>query len=208
MARTRSFDEQDVLTRAMHAFRQHGYARISIRQLEETTGLTSGSLYNAFGDKDGLYRSAVAHYVDGFVVARLEAHAGPQATLDDLEEFFLTLFRPPMTDGFGCLVANAAMEFGAASSVADADVGRALDLVDASLHAVLAREIGGEAAGPAATRLALMYQGILLMTRAGRAGARHEEAMRAEFDRLRGERARLRAEEAGGKTGTEPAKER
>lgn len=72
---------------------------------------------------------------------------------------------------------------------------------------MLAREIGGEAAGPAATRLALMYQGILLMTRAGRAGARHEEAMRAEFDRLRAS-ARLRAEEAGGKTGTEPARER
>lgn len=189
MARSRSFDEQEILTRAMHAFRQHGYARISIRQLEEATGLTSGSLYNAFGDKDGLYRAAIAHYVDGFVIARLRAHAGPQATLEDLEEFFLTLFRPPMTDGFGCLVSNAAMEFGSSGSVADEGVGRALDLVDASMRAVLGREIGREAAGPAAMRLSLMYQGILLMTRAGRAGKDHEDAIRAEFERLRLERA-------------------
>lgn len=193
MARSRSFDEQEILTRAMHAFRRHGYARISIRQLEEATGLTSGSLYNAFGDKDGLYRAAIAHYVDGFVIARLQAHAGPQATLEDLEEFFLTLFRPPMTDGFGCLVSNAAMEFGSSGSVADEGVGRALDLVDASMRAVLGREIGDEAAGPAAMRLSLMYQGILLMTRAGRAGKDHEEAIRAEFGRLRLERARFRS---------------
>lgn len=193
MARSRSFDEQEILTRAMHAFRRHGYARISIRQLEEATGLTSGSLYNAFGDKDGLYRAAIAHYVDGFVIARLQAHAGPQATLEDLEEFFLTLFRPPMTDGFGCLVSNAAMEFGSSGSVADEGIGRALDLVDASMRAVLGREIGREAAGPAAMRLSLMYQGILLMTRAGRAGKDHEEAIRAEFERLRLERARFRS---------------
>jgi AcrR family transcriptional regulator len=193
MARSRSFDEQEILTRAMHAFRRHGYARVSIRDIEQATGLTSGSLYNAFGDKDGLYRAAVAHYVDGFVVARLRAHAGPEATLDELEQFFLTLFRPPMTDGFGCLVSNAAMEFGAMGSVVDADVGRALDLVDSSIHSVLAREIGPDAAGPAAARLALIYQGILLMTRAGRAGAEHERTIRAEFDRLRDERARFRA---------------
>ncbi|HRP78248.1 MAG TPA: TetR/AcrR family transcriptional regulator [Aquamicrobium sp.] len=197
MARNRSFDEKEVLGRAMHAFRRHGYARISIRQLEEATGLTSGSLYNAYRDKDGLYRAALAHYVDSFVVARLRTHAGPEATLDDLEELFLTLFRPPLTDGFGCMVSNAAMEFGSSGSVADESVARALDLVDASLHAVLAREIGPEAARPVADRLALIYQGILLMTRAGRAGGRHEEAIRDEFRRLKEARIRFRAGDTG-----------
>src|SRR5690606_38985454 len=191
MARSRSFDEAEILNRAMHVFRRHGYARVSIRQLEEATGLTSGSLYNAFGDKDGLYRAAIAHYVDGFVIGRLEAHAGPQARLEDLEELFLTLFRPPLIDGFGCLVSNAAMEFGSSGSVADESVARALDLVDASLHAVLAREIGPEAARPVADRLALIYQGILLMTRAGRAGGHHEEAIRDEFRRLKEARIRF-----------------
>lgn len=193
MARTRSFDEEEVLGRAMHAFRRLGYARISIRQLEEATGLTSGSLYNAFGDKDGLYRAALSHYVDSFVVRRIEAHAGPTATLDDLEEFFLSLFRPPMTDGFGCLVSNTAMEFG---SVANASVALALDLVDSSIHAVLAREIGSAEARTAAASLALMYQGILLMARAGRVAEGHEYAVRAEFERLRDERARFRAGKA------------
>ena len=197
MARNRSFDEKDVLDRAMHAFRRHGYARLSIKQLEEATGLTSGSLYNAYGDKDGLFRAALAHYVDGFVVARVKVHAGPAATLEDLEELFLTLFRPPMTDGFGCLVSNSAMEFGSTGSVADENVRRALDLVDASIRSVLTREVGGEAAGPAAGRLSLIYQGILLLSRAGRAGADHEDAVRDEFARLRQARAQYRAGGAG-----------
>lgn len=197
MARNRSFDEKEVLGRAMHAFRRHGYARISIKQLEEATGLTSGSLYNAYRDKDGLYRAALAHYVDSFVVARVRTHAGPDATLDDLEELFLTLFRPPLTDGFGCMVSNAAMEFGASGSVADESVSRALDLIDASFRAVLAREIGPEAGRLAADRLALLYQGILLMSRAGRSGERHAEAVREEFRRLREARTRFRPGETG-----------
>jgi TetR/AcrR family transcriptional regulator, transcriptional repressor for nem operon len=48
MGRKRSFDETKVLESAMHAFRRHGYAGISIKQLEEATGLSSGSLYNAY----------------------------------------------------------------------------------------------------------------------------------------------------------------
>lgn len=204
MARNRSFKEEDILGKAMHAFRRHGYARISIKQLEEATGLTSGSLYNAYKDKDGLYRAALGHYVDAFVVGRIRAHAGPTATLDDLEELFLTLFRPPMTDGFGCLVSNSAMEFGSSGSVADEGIGRALDLVDASIHAVLAREIGDDAAEPAAGRLVLIYQGILLLARAGRLSAVHEGAVRDEFERLRAARKAYRAGEAGrGKTGRE-----
>ena len=197
MARNRSFDEEEVLGRAMHAFRRHGYARISIKQLEEATGLTSGSLYNAYRDKEGLYRAALGHYIDSFVVARIAAHAGPNATLDDLEEFFLTLFRPPLTDGFGGMDSNAAMEFGSTGSIAGESVTRTLDLVDTAFHAVLAREIGPEAGRQAADCLALIYQGILLLSRAGRAGERHAAAVREEFMRLRDARIRFRSGETG-----------
>lgn len=191
MGRNRSFDEQDVLDRAMHAFRRHGYAGLSIKRLEEETGLTSGSIYNAYGDKDGLYRAALAHYVDGFVAGRIEAHAGPAATLDDLEGLFLSLFRAPMTDGHGCLVTNSAVEFGAARSSAAEGVGRALDLVATGMRAVLAREIGPDRAAIEADRLLLLYQGILVLSRAGRLGAGFEDVVRAEFDMLRQARDRL-----------------
>ena len=59
MGRTRTFDQAAVLTGAMMAFREHGFAGASIRDLERATGLSAGSLYNAFGDKEGLYISAL-----------------------------------------------------------------------------------------------------------------------------------------------------
>ena len=193
MARTRSFNEDEVLWGAMDAFRRHGYAGVSIKQLERATGLTSGSLYNAYGDKDGLYRAALAHYIDHFVAVRLAAYAGEGATLEDMEELFLTLFREPLADGFGCLVTNSVVEFGSSDSIAAEGVGRALDMVEASIGAVLAREIGPVEAASAANRLALIYQGVLVFARAGRAGPQHEDAVHSEFDRLKQARARFRA---------------
>ena len=185
MGRKRSFDERQVLESAMHAFRRHGYAGLSIKRLEEETGLTSGSIYNAYGDKDGLFGAALAHYVDGFVGQRIAAHAGPAATLDDLEELFLTLFRAPMTDGYGCLVTNSAVEFGSAGASAPAAVGRALDMVAAGVRDVLSREIGPERAAIEADRLLLLYHGILVLSRAGRLDAGFEDAVRWQFDMLR-----------------------
>lgn len=192
MGRNRSFDQDEVLSRAMHAFRRHGYAGLSIKQLERETGLTSGSIYNAYGDKDGLYRAAMAYYVDGFVAGRMDAHAGPVATLDDLEQLFLTLFREPMTDGHGCLVTNAIAEFGMTPSPAAEGVGKALDLVASGIRAVLAREIGAESAEVEANRLVLLYQGILVLSRAGRIDAGSERAVRSQFDMLRQARDRFR----------------
>lgn len=185
MARNRSFDEAVVLDKAMHAFRRHGYAGLSIKRLEEETGLTSGSIYNAYGDKDGLFRAALAHYVDGFVGRRMATHAGSSATLDDLEELFLTLFREPMTDGYGCLVTNSAIEFGAAGMSAPADVARALDMVASGIREVLAREVGPDRAETGAARLLLLYHGILVLSRAGRLVVDFENAVRSQFDELR-----------------------
>lgn len=193
MGRNRSFDETQVLESAMHAFRRHGYAGISIKQLEEATGLSSGSLYNAYGDKEGLFRAAMAFYVDGYVAGRIEAHAGPVATLEDLEQLFLTLFREPMTDGNGCLVVNSTMEFGTQGSPAEEAMARSFDLVTAGIHGVLRREIEPERSAAEADKLLLLYHGILVFSRAGRFDEGFEDAVRSQFDILRQSRDRFRS---------------
>ena len=62
---------------AMHAFRREGYAHISVAELESATGLRTSSLYHAFGDKAGLFRRALDHYVSTLVEPRLILYAGP-----------------------------------------------------------------------------------------------------------------------------------
>lgn len=64
MARPRGFDEQEVLEAASATFWLKGYEATSTRDLVKSTGLTQPSLYNAFGDKRGLYLRALEHYLD------------------------------------------------------------------------------------------------------------------------------------------------
>lgn len=181
MGRTRSFDESAVLTGAMMAFREHGFAGASVRDLERATGVSAGSLYNAFGDKDGLYRAAFEHYFKLVIDPRLCA----AETLEDLEAAFLALFEPPMTDGFGCLVINGVIEFGAKASAPAADlITRGLNTVDQSLERVVQRALGANA-GHAARRLGLIYQGLLVLSRSGRPMDPFIPAIREEFERLR-----------------------
>ncbi len=187
MARPRTFDEDQVLTAAMHAFRRQGFTRTSVLDLESATGLRTSSLYAAFGDKTGLFRRALDHYVTTVVRARLDEFAGPAAGLDDLEQLYLTLFAWPLDDGHGCLVVNSAAEFGGDESVPGESVRTGLDLVGERVGAVLRRELGRQHAATTA-RLVLLYQGLLLLSRAGRLTPAHRAAIRHEFDALRAEK--------------------
>lgn len=185
MARPRAFDEDKVLDAAMHCFRAIGFRNASIRDLERATGLTSGSLYNAYGDKDGLFRAAFDRYLRIVVLPRMQAFAGAGKTLDDLEQLYLSLFEMPYADGFGCLVVNSAVEFGSAPSVASDGVTLGLDTVEGAIRSVLSRELPAGSAEANTNRLMLIYQGLLVASRAGRADAAVAAAISEEFRHLR-----------------------
>ena len=62
MARTKAFDESRALDRAMTLFWEQGYEATSVRDLITTTGISTSSLYNAFGDKREVYIAALQRY--------------------------------------------------------------------------------------------------------------------------------------------------
>jgi TetR/AcrR family transcriptional repressor of nem operon len=186
MARPRSFDTDAVLSAAMHCFRRQGYERVSIKDLEHATGLTSGSLYNSYGSKDGLFSAALEHYVETVVKGRIGAFAGPAATLSDLEHLFLSIWEMPQADGFGCLVTNSAVEFGpGAPSFAADKVAEGLGVAAEGIRSVLVRALGSEQGEMEASHLALVYHGVLVLSRSGTLTHDHRDAIRATFERLR-----------------------
>ena len=71
MARPREFDEATVLDAAMDCFWRDGYEATSVRDLATCMGITSASLYNAFGDKRSLYRRALDYYLEQSVYDRI-----------------------------------------------------------------------------------------------------------------------------------------
>ncbi|MEV1026614.1 TetR/AcrR family transcriptional regulator [Streptomyces sp. NPDC050264] len=63
--RPRAFDMEAVLEAAMLLFWEQGYEATSLAQLRAATGLSSASLYGAFGSKVGLFKQVVEHYMKG-----------------------------------------------------------------------------------------------------------------------------------------------
>ncbi len=62
MARTKDFDEVDVLAKAIRLFWQKGYNGTSMQDLVDTLGISRSSLYDTFGDKRRLYLKALESY--------------------------------------------------------------------------------------------------------------------------------------------------
>jgi TetR/AcrR family transcriptional repressor of nem operon len=112
MARPREFEEAAVLDAAVQCFWQHGYEGTSVRDLAERMGITSASLYNAFGDKRSLYRRALDHYLAqsfGDRVGRFEGKLPPRQAIT---AFFEEIIDRSLSDAQrkGCMLVNSALE--------------------------------------------------------------------------------------------------
>ena len=111
MARPREFDEEAVLDAAIQCFWRRGYEATSVKTLIEETGLTAASLYNAFGDKRALFCTALDHYVEGSIGARirrcraLEPRAAITAYFDEVLSRSLG-----DRERKGCMLVNATLE--------------------------------------------------------------------------------------------------
>jgi AcrR family transcriptional regulator len=109
MARPRKFDERDVLVAARRQFNETGYHGTSVDDLSRATGLSKGSLYGAFGDKDSLFQRVFEEYCAA-------SDAGAAALLEGPEDQALDRARrwlgasASSTDLRGCLLAKATAE--------------------------------------------------------------------------------------------------
>lgn len=191
MGRPRGFDEDAALTGAMEVFRRKGYVAASIRDLEEATGLKAGSIYNSFGDKKGIFSAAMAHYNRVVLDARLSEHAREGAGLAGLRSLFVSLLHEPNGTSLGCLITNSAIEFGGDAPIPDgveAGLRTLAETFEQRLRA--ARRAGelGEDMEPTATasRLLALYQGLLVLVRAGWDKKALERVIKDEFNYLGG----------------------
>lgn len=112
MARTREFDTDAALARAMEVFWCRGYEGTSIADVVEATGVQRGSLYAAFGSKEGIYHAVLDRYREDFSRPMLEALAAGADVRPLVRQMLLGLVRQAVDDPDrkGCLVVNAATE--------------------------------------------------------------------------------------------------
>ena len=110
MGRPRSFNDDDVLQKAMMCFWEHGYEGASIRHLEDATGISRISLYNAFTDKEGLFIAVQNKY--HAMAKQYLSETLADNSLDALCAFFEHLSSPGPQDStlrHGCMMVNTVL---------------------------------------------------------------------------------------------------
>jgi len=112
MARTKDFDENEVLTRAMNLFWSRGYNATSMEDLVSGLGISRSSLYDTYTDKHSLFIKALETYQHiGFVKLQETAnHPGPaKETVKKLIELATEGLLAGKQDK-GCFMLNAGVE--------------------------------------------------------------------------------------------------
>lgn len=114
MARTKAFDETEVIDRALAMFWQQGYEATSVRDLLSHAGISSSSLYATFGDKHELFCAALDRYraLEREQFAAILADS--QAIRPTLNGLYATLIDTLLLDdgSRGSFTLNAAIELG------------------------------------------------------------------------------------------------
>jgi len=109
----KTFDESDVIDRAMQIFWEKGYAATSITDITDATGIKRGSLYNAFEGKHDLFLKSILKY-EG---QRWRKLLGQLQNIDDPREAISMLFDRTVQDSLsdpekkGCLLVNTSLHY-------------------------------------------------------------------------------------------------
>ena len=114
MARTKAFDENEVLKKAVFLFWEKGFAGTSLPDLINGLGISRSSLYDTFGDKHQLYLKALKSYKNtyGDHVSALTQECF--SAKDAVAALLTMVINSPLKGERprGCFMVNASIELG------------------------------------------------------------------------------------------------
>ena len=112
MPRGKSFDEQEILKKAMELFWKKGYYATSIQDLVDYLGINRASLYDTYGGKKELFHKAFQYYR----TTNTQALRKFLNSYDDVKEGLRNLYRVAIEESSldkdlkGCFVVNTTTE--------------------------------------------------------------------------------------------------
>jgi len=169
MARPRTFKIDDIAEKLMNIFWRKGYARTSIPDLTEASGLLRGSLYAAFGNKDAMFKLALDRYLKELrsdIVSETPGINGIRYMLNQVVH--LTVSDPERR---GCLLINAIPEAASLPDVNRAAITKGLEEMKQFIRFKLLEEQKTTKTSPDLDRLvALIFASSVSIRVLGRAG--------------------------------------
>lgn len=170
MARPREFDADQAIEGAMNIFWQQGYKATNLPDLLAAMGLTRGSFYKAFEDKEAIYYETLNHYDTHMVsatVAMLERCDAPKAST-----CLMPMFAPAADPSRGCFICNAMVEVAPTSpKVAEKTQAMAERMKGGILTVLTKRNVGrsDQHRAELAEVILHLYFGVQAMGKSGRA---------------------------------------
>ncbi|MGR9074211.1 MAG: TetR/AcrR family transcriptional regulator [Gammaproteobacteria bacterium] len=150
MARSKAFNEEAVLDKAVQVFWAKGYEATSMQDLVDAMGIQRGSLYAAFGSKQDLFLKSLKRYGEVVVNRLLEILESRPSAVESIELFFAQLVEHLITAGplRSCLVTNSAIERGLSDEATKQKVLHLLNAIENGFYQALLRaRNNGEIAG-------------------------------------------------------------
>jgi TetR/AcrR family transcriptional repressor of nem operon len=112
MARTKDFDEAEVLKRAVNLFWLKGYNATSMQDLVEGLGISRSSLYDTYGDKHTLFIKALESYQSASSGQMCNIISSDKPAKETIRKLLEMIVDEMLTDNThkGCFMVNAEVE--------------------------------------------------------------------------------------------------
>lgn len=176
MPRQKQYDPDAVVEKAMNVFWEKGYEATSVQELVDATGINRFSMYQAFGDKRGLFLRALDHYFSRVlpqIVHLSEEPTGGVATIRKYFEALETTILSPLGHR-GCFGQNTGVELAFRDDTALEPLNRMYTQLERNFENALQASRSRNEIDPAvsipeiARFLVTVAQGMILMAKTGR----------------------------------------
>ena len=109
--RPKEFNRNNVLEKCILLFWREGFNGTGIQKIVDRTGVNRYSLYNEFGNKDGILLASLELYIDRYIPWNLLSK--PDSAEDILFQFYTSFFRKSEMSKhpIGCYISTMALEF-------------------------------------------------------------------------------------------------
>ena len=173
MARSKEFNKDNVVDKAIDVFWNKGFEATSMQDLVNAMDINRGSIYNTFDNKAGLFDVAISRYQIDAPSQRLLNNANTGNPRGEIEYFFNALLdRHNRSEGQrGCLITNSIVELANRKEKIALQFKTHIKLLEDALHTLIKRgqETGDitpwREARPLARSLIASAQGLAVVSK-------------------------------------------
>lgn len=117
MPRTKTYDREEVLEKALFLFQSQGYEATGMQALVSHMGISRSSIYEEFGDKEGLYFEALQHYRSKSSILFIKALNETTNPIATFRQFLIDGLKEQIKSGKpSCFMASSCTEVNLLSS--------------------------------------------------------------------------------------------